>query len=241
MEWAATFRDVVVGWLFDDLRGPLPATLLLPLENPDLHHRESWDAALSVEQRCRSITVGTVAGRRVGVLTSKMGAPAVAMTVDAAAGLGAKVVVGVGFCGGISHRLGCGDLLVPAGAVTGDGTSAGYVPERYPAVADRRLATMLIDAGGAGTHEGLVWSLDAALMEDSAFVMRATELGVDAVDMETAALLTVARLRGMRACGVLVVSDHPGHGRRADPTLLAPGIRRSMELAFEVAPRMDAG
>jgi hypothetical protein len=35
MDWAATFRDVVAGWLFDDVASPLPATLVLPLEKPD--------------------------------------------------------------------------------------------------------------------------------------------------------------------------------------------------------------
>ena len=52
--------------------------------------------------------------------------------------------------------------------------------------------------------------------------------------METSAVLTVARLRGVRAATVLVASDHAGLGRPTDPERLSQGVRRAMALALRV-------
>ena len=60
-------------------------------------------------------------------------------------------------------------------------------------------------------------------------MVRARALGVGVVDMETAAVLTVARLRGVRAVPVLVVSDHPGRGECAECDALTGGVRAATD------------
>jgi len=228
-EWQETMRGIVDDWLFSDVPGRLPDTVVLPLENPDLYDPSPWLAALEVERTGRSVTIGTLQDRQVGILTPKLGAPAAAMAVEAAAHRGVRRIVGIGYCGGVSAHLSCGDLLIPYAAVAGDGTSTSYLPERYPAVADPDLYCALrrLDAKAIG---GMVWSLDAVLMQDAAFVRRCRQLRVDGVDMETAAVLTVARLRGVSAATVLVVSDHPGRGERTDTARLSAGTKRAIEL-----------
>jgi uridine phosphorylase len=229
--WAETFRDIADGWLFSDVEGNLPATAIMPLENPDLFDVAAWAKRIDIEQRYRSVTTATYQGRPLGILSARLGAPAAAMTVEAAARRGVRTLIGLGFCGAIADELRCGDLLVPSGAVAADGTSAGYCPERYPAVADREVTSALHRLAN-NLHDGLVYSVDAVFAQDDALIDRCRNLRVAAIDMETSAVLTVARLQGVRAATILVASDHPGQGLRSDGALLTAGAERAIGLAL---------
>lgn len=232
--WGETIGTVVDGWLFSDVKGELPDAAILPLENPDLYNPSQWSEHLEIDQKYKSVTIARFRGREIGVLTPKLGAPAVAMTLDAVAARGVKTVIGVGFCGGIADGLHCGDVLVPTAAVSADGTSPAYVPERFPAVADRRLATLAHELG-PDNHDGLVYSLDAVCTQDDALIDRCRALTVAGIDMETAAAFTVGRLNGLRVATILVVSDHPGRGEQTDPARLLEGVGRAIRLSLEVA------
>lgn len=221
------------GWLYDDVRGDLPDTVILPLENPHLYDRNVWASVLDVEQRARCVTIGAYHGRRIGVLAPTLGAPAAAMAVDAAADRGVRTVFGLGFCGAVAADLECGQVLVPFAAVAGDGTSPTYVPERYPAVADVGLVAAAT-AADVAVRTGIVWSTDGVLTQDSRFVRRCVALGVSGVDMETAAVLTVARLRGIRALTALVASDHLGHCRPTDGARLSTGVATATDLVLRL-------
>jgi uridine phosphorylase len=232
-DWGLTFRSVVDGWLFSDIEGPLPPVAILPLENPDLYDRATWAKRVETVREHRSVSIARHRGREFAVLTAKLGAPAVAMTVQAAAARGVRTLIGIGYCGAIASTLTCGDLLAPSGAVAADGTSAAYCAERYPAVADHRLLQALHATAPGSLHDGLVLSLDAVFTQDSALVERCRALRVSGIDMETSALFTVARLNGVRAATVLVASDHPGLGVPTDGTLLGAGGERAVDVVLE--------
>ena len=146
--------------------------------------------------------------------------------------LGTTTLLRVGNSGGLSPRLDLGDLVITTGAVRDDGTSRTYVIPEYPAVADPRLVTALLDAAGrlgVPHHAGITWSLDAfyarnaVLRQDGSLApmtargywpshlapriadMRAA--GVLNCEMESGVLLTLAGLYGVRAACVCVVSD----------------------------------
>ncbi|MFD9454269.1 hypothetical protein ACFWBC_14420 [Streptomyces sp. NPDC059985] len=232
-DWGTAFRSIADDWLFADVDGPLPAEAVLPLENPDLYDSGVWDKHLKIEERYRTVSIGVYAGRRIAVLNAKLGAPAAAMAIQAAAGRGVRSLVGVGYCGAVADDLRCGDLLVPTGAVSADGTSAALCPGRYPAVADHQLVRALHDTAPGTLRDGLVHTLDAVYTQDSALVEECRRTGVSGIDMETAAVLTAARLSGMRAATLLVASDHPGLGLPTDGALIGAGFDRAMGLALE--------
>ncbi|MFF3644034.1 hypothetical protein [Streptomyces sp. NPDC002564] len=233
-DWGDVFPSVVDGWLFSDVPHQLPPTAVLPLENPDLYDSAVWEEKTEVEERYRSATIVRYRGTRLCVLSPKLGAPAAAMALEAAAARGVRTVLGLGYCGAISPELTCGDLLVPTGAVSRDGTTAAYCPDGYPAVADHGLVTALHRAATDPLHDGLVCSVDAVYTQDSALVEQCRRRRVAGLDMETSAVLTVARLRGVRAATVLVASDHPGSGALTEGAALARGTRRALDLALEV-------
>lgn len=217
---------------------------------------ERFDRAERVcEIREYRVVTGSLRGTPVSVASTGIGAPSTAILVEELVRLGATTFVRVGNSGGLSPRLELGDLVVTTGAVRDDGTSRSYVVPEYPAVADPRLVTALLDAArrlGVPHHAGITWSLDAfyarnaVLREDGSLApmtahgywpshlghriadMRAA--GVLNCEMESGVLLTLAGLYGVRAGCVCVVSD-----RTPWPGPSELDLDRNMAACIEVA------
>ncbi len=242
-DWGLQIRTIAHGWLFDDVpKERFPKAVILPLENPDLHDEERFTSYLTDREAFRVITMGTFQGRRVGILRSKFGSPAVAMTVELLAAAGIRVILGIGYCGGLREDIACGDLVLPLAAVRNDGATTHYVPPIYPAVADldclddiRRLLSL----SGRDWHCGLIWSTDAVLMETTKLVQEWSGHGVIAVDMESSALLTIARLCNIKAATILVASDNPKACRVTDPALLRVGMDNAIRTGLEFVASLD--
>lgn len=230
--------------MFSDLGDePLPAVGLLPLENPDLHDPGWILDRLDSVRRFRAVTLGRLEGHCVALFTSKFGAPAVAVAIEAAAEQGLRVLLAVGFCGGLREEMRCGDLFVPEAAARDDGTSLHYVPSCYPAVAHSDLVGKLRERAlqaGIALHEGIVWSTDGVLRESSKRLRRWNRWQVSGVDMECGTLFTVSRLRGVQSAAVLIVTDHALRGEPAVEGLVAQGTHRAWSLALKIASEMAA-
>ncbi|MEM5786028.1 MAG: nucleoside phosphorylase [Syntrophobacteraceae bacterium] len=72
------------------------------------------------------------------------------------------------------------------------------------------LSTSLLESlheAGLTVHRGTIWTTDAPFRETLSKVLKFQSEGILAVDMETSALFTVARFRGVELAVVLVVSD----------------------------------
>ncbi|YAF94157.1 MAG: hypothetical protein AB3A66_16215 [Nodularia sp. CChRGM 3473] len=210
------------------------------MENPDLHDHSLFVSQLSESKTYRCISIGKYQDHLVGVLKSKFGAPAVAMTIDVLASLGVTNIIGVGFCGGLQEYIQCGDIVLPLACIRDDGTSVRYVAEAYPAVADIYSLDILRNLAAATHHPwhcGLVWSTDAVLLETSDLVEYWSSRGVSGVDMESGALFTISRLLGMRTAVILVASDNPASGQEMEPDKLSAGIAAAVSLSFEFAKK----
>jgi len=142
-----------------------------------------------------------------------------------------------------------GSLVVAEGAVREDGASGMYVPAGYPAVADPELAVALAQAArelGVPVRSGLVRSHDSFYTDREEELTRSwAARGVLASDMETAALFTVARLRGVRAGSILnVVVTAEGELEEginrlvASEEAAAAGQRASIQAALRGACRL---
>ena len=121
--------------------------------------------------------------------------------------IGVKAVIRTGSCGALQKGIGLGELIVVSGAVRDDGASRAYVPECYPAYADIELLSCVIDAAeknGVPYHEGLAHSHESFYHDDADAVSAFwSSRGVLGADMESAALFTIARLRGVKAASIL--------------------------------------
>jgi DeoD family purine-nucleoside phosphorylase len=171
-------------------------------------------AKLVTEERGMLGYTGTYEGREVSVQATGMGCPSAAIVTEELIQLGAKNLLRVGTCGGYSRELRLGDLIVATSAATQDGTVSSItrgVPYA-PAASFDVVHAAHHAAGSAGrrTFVGQVVSSDLFYdpTEDPATLWG--DLGVLAVEMEAAAIFTVAAMRGVRAGCLLTVSDTIG-------------------------------
>jgi uridine phosphorylase len=247
-DWKTLFRPTVSQWVLGDLSPEeLPERVLLPCENPEYYDGGEIVARLEDVQRRQRFILGTFAGKPVAVTaTSKFGSPSVAMATDTITTSGIQVIIGVGYCGALQPDIACGDLIIATGAVRDEGTTLHYVPPGFPAIASPIVVDALTRAAGEADmtcHTGIVWTTDAVLCEDDAQVTSWNKAGVVGVDMEAAALLTVASLRGVQAGVLLVASDNPLLKRLTNPEQLRAGYRHALDVALKALtalPRLYA-
>lgn len=198
---------------------------------------------LGTNREYRSVR-GLWRGVPILAISTGMGGPSAAIAIEELKHIGVTTLLRIGSCGALQSGLAVGDLILAQGAVRDEGTSQAYVPLAYPAMADFSLLTAVVEAAGRsglGIHTGIVRSHDALYADQqsqkSSFWSQQRVL---ASDMETAAFLTVASLRGLRAAAILnnVVrwgeDTAEGIGSYADHEQQAElGEQRSIVLALE--------
>lgn len=195
---------------------------------------------------------GTYQGVPVLAMSTGMGGASMAIAVEELKNIGITHIIRIGSCGALQAGIGLGDLILVNAAVRDDGASRTYVPEAFPSVADTALLCACIRAGrdkGFRCHEGLCRSHDSFYIDNeddiSAFWSKRGVLGSD---METAALFTVARLRGVKAASILnnVViwgeDTSESIGSYADgASLTAQGEKNEITVALEAFARIERG
>jgi uridine phosphorylase len=185
----------------------------------------------------RPLHVGEYGGTQVSLLCNCIGASAASMMFEEVIAFGAREVVEVGVAGGIQPFLKPGDMFVATGAERDEGTSSHYFPARVElecSNAIRRKIEGYFSKRGIMYHKGPVWTTDAPYRETIVKFHRFKKKGVLGVNMETSALLAVARYRRVRFSSIQVVSDVlSDHG-----WLIAFGskqVQRSTNLAMKGA------
>lgn len=158
---------------------------------------------------------GHYKGRLVTGCSTGIGCPSTAIAVEELARAGAKVFIRVGSTAALQPGIGVGDLIVSEGSFRNDGTSTAYLPLGYPAVPDIELTHALLETGrsigaerGFKVHAGISATDDAYYAETPEWIGRLSGMGISNVEMESAAMFVVARLRGLRAAMVCAVSNN---------------------------------
>jgi len=159
---------------------------------------------------------GTFQGKLVSVQTSGMGTPSASIIVEELLNLGVKRFVRVGTTGGIGRGVRAADLLVVTAATPADGSTRTYLHgDPYAPVADFELTRALVDAAraqGVEPHVGPVLTVDVFYNPDPDYVPKWRARGILSVEMEAAALFTLASRAhaagdDVRAACILTVSD----------------------------------
>lgn len=155
---------------------------------------------------------GTFEGVPVSVQGTGMGQPSLAIYAhELMASYGVTTLVRVGSCGGMRPEVKVRDLVVALSASTDSGMNRHrFGGVDYAATADFDLLTALVEqcrGTGSTVHVGQVASWDVFYSDRPDLRDRLAEYGVLAVEMETAALYTLAAKHGARAAAVCTVSD----------------------------------
>ena len=161
---------------------------------------------IAYNREYRSLT-GTYKGMPVLAMSTGMGGCSTGIAIEELKAIGITAMVRIGSCGALQKNIGLGDLIFACGAVRDDGASRAYVDVRYPAVPDTALLSHCIAAAqeqGWPGHTGVVHSHESFYIDtNAAEEAHWSKCGVLGADMETAALFTIGRLRGVRTASIL--------------------------------------
>lgn len=177
------------------------------------------DAKLVAHNREHKTWTGTLDGVKVSVTSTGMGCPSTAIAVEELIKVGADTFIRIGTAGTVKDPEDAKkyDGVIVNGAVRDEGTTLHYVPEGYPAVADRQVVAALAKAAkarGGNYLEGISQSKDSFFGEidpDSSPVgerlkerWKAWQRGnVVCSEMECAALFVISSIRKKRASAIM--------------------------------------
>jgi uridine phosphorylase len=141
-------------------------------------------------------------GEPLTVQATGMGGPSAAVVTEELISLGARRLVRIGNCAALAADLEPGDLVAARAVLSADGASAALGANGAlgsdPALLERLLA--------AGARPATVVSTDLVYDPRAGQADAWRERGASVVEMEAAAVLQVAALRGVAAACVLAVT-----------------------------------
>ncbi|HAU8291332.1 TPA: nucleoside phosphorylase [Vibrio vulnificus] len=165
------------------------------------------NAELIAENREYRLFNGEFQGKAITVCSTGIGAPSMIIAVEELKQCGAKYIIRVGSAGAMQPNIALGELIVAEGAVRDEGGSKAYIDAAYPAYASFSLLKGLdgyLQTQAVPYHMGVVRSHDSFYTDDEETLCQYwNKKGILGADMETSALLTVGRLRGLHVASVL--------------------------------------
>lgn len=186
---------------------------------------------------------GYIKNKKVSVMSTGMGAPAMAIGIEELATTNAKFVIRVGTTGALQKSLKLGDSVIVSAAVRLDGTTSQYIVPEYPAVADFEVVQALVKAAkliNNPYHVGIVLSTDSYYGRDfdperhSHLEKQLVKAGVLAVEMEIGALYVVGKIKGLRTGAILTVREELSEDGyiQAGPKF-EEGLEKSIQIAVK--------
>jgi len=147
-----------------------------------------------------------------------IGAPVIAGLADEFVALGVKQFALIGMAGGLQPNLQTGSLVISTSAIRGEGVSQHYLPPHPTVDSSEEMARGISKILTKHNHPhtlGATWTTDAPFRELRKDVLEHQKQGVLAVDMEAAAMLSVARSMNLSAIAAFSIADQlsDGHWR----------------------------
>lgn len=182
---------------------------------------------------------GKYRGKSVSVMGHGMGMPSIGIySHELFCFYGVQTVLRVGSAGGMAEDLHIHDIVLAMGACTDSAYAAQFrLPGTFAPIADFDL---LRSAASAAQNRGLpvkignVVSSDVFYRSDSSVHTAWRDMGVLAVEMETAALYMEAAAAGKKALSLLTVSDHLFREGALSPLQRQTGFNDMIALALDL-------
>ena len=200
------------------------------------------DATTVAENREYKVVNATYDGVELTIASTGIGSPSAAIAVEELEKVGVETVIRVGTTGALQAGIEIGDMVVATGAAKDEGTSKRYENVEYPAVPEYEVLSALVDAAernDEAVHVGPIATDDAFYAETETFVDEWEAGGLLAVEMEAAAIFTLARRKGLASgaiCtvdGNLVAGTQKGEGEDELPPKAKNNVERAITLALE--------
>ena len=185
---------------------------------------------------------GTYKGTPVSVMASGMGMPSIGIySYELYSFYGVENILRIGSAGAISSKLKLRDVVAAQGACTNSNFAHQYgLPGQFAPIAD---FTLLETAVAAARELGVEMPVGNLLSSDTFYdasnsTMQWAEMGVLAVEMESAALYMTAAKLGKRALAICSISDNIVTGEELSAAERQTTFTSMMRIALETAVKM---
>ena len=184
---------------------------------------------------------GTWKGKRVSVQATGMGQPSLSIYVHELINTyGLKTLIRVGTCGGLNARVKVRDLILAQAASTDSAIVRDrFGPYNFAPIADfglLRAAAEKAEAAGMRFHAGNMLSSDIFYHADGfAGYDKLPDHGVIGVEMEAAALYTLAARFGVKALTICTMTDCLITHEEIDANERQTSLKEMVSLALDVA------
>lgn len=150
-------------------------------------------------------------GTPLTICSTGIGCPSATIAIEEMHAVGVDTVIRVGTTGALQEDIEIGDMVVATGAAKDEGTTRRYEKDTYPAVPDYHVLSALVDSAqnnDEDVHVGPIASDDAFYAETDEYVRSWEEANILSVEMEAAAVFSVARRKGMRSGAICTVDGN---------------------------------
>lgn len=230
--------------------GDLPEIALLPGDpgRVDRIADRCGDATAVTHNREYKIVTGTYEGQAVTICSTGVGSPSAAVAVEELAAVGVDTFLRVGTTGALQRGVEIGDMIVATGAAKDEGTTKRYESATIPAVPHHEVLAELVAVAedrDERVHVGPVATDDAFYAETDEYVTAWENAGLLAVEMEAAAIFTLARRKGLRAGAICTVDGNLVEGTQKGetddeelPAKARDNVERMIEIGLTTATRL---
>ena len=183
-------------------------------------------------------------GKSVAFFRPPIGAPSTVVFLEEAIVKGANKILLFGSCGSLDRSLTDSSIIVPTHAYRDEGTSYHYVSADagdFIEVNTSRQTAEIFKELGVPVVMGKTWTTDAIFRETHRNMQLRKEAGCITVEMECAAVMAMAKFRGVKAYQYLYTADNLDSEkweRRSLGALPADTKQKFAQLALEVAVRL---
>lgn len=187
---------------------------------------------------------GSWKGRRISIQGTGMGQPSISIYVnELIRDYGVRTLLRIGSCGSLRRELSLREIVIAMSASSDSAMNdARFRGMHYAPTADPALFLRAVEAAKrreVSARAGSVFATDTFYADDPNGWQVWAEYGAIAVEMETAALYTLAAKHRARALTLLTVSDSLVTGEALSSDERQTGFHEMAELALEVAAGTD--
>lgn len=149
----------------------------------------------------------------ITIINFGMGSANAATVMDLLTAIKPKACLFLGKCGSLKDKIPVGALLLPIGAIRGEGTSNDYLPPEVPALPSfqlERAVSHIIKQYRQDYFSGTVYTTNRRVWEhDDNFKEHLVNVRATAIDMETATVFITGFHNEIPTGALLLVSDQP--------------------------------
>jgi uridine phosphorylase len=178
-------------------------------------------SAVVAQNREYKLVNATYEGTELTICSTGIGCPSAAIAIEELHDVGVETVIRVGTTGALQRGIEIGDMIVATGAAKDEGTTRRYESVTYPAVPEYGVLSALVEGAesrGEEVHVGPIASDDAYYAETEEYVDEWEAAGILSVEMEAAAVFSLARRKGMAAGAICTVDGNLVEGTQKGET-----------------------